>query len=143
MVGEASICPLIVTHIAVTKEKKENFEVRAQKKSLIELDYNYYHIGINLLTTCLPRVIQHLLVRKGCSIFKIMAERYSIKRIIIEDDLHSFATKYLCLKRKKEICVSMGDLEKKLNSYTKCMSEVKKLRWRGTSCFLMHDVISS
>jgi hypothetical protein len=43
-----------------------------------------------------------------------MGELHSIEGIIIGDDLHSFATKYLCLRRKKEIWVSMGDLEKKL-----------------------------
>jgi len=41
--------------------------------------------------------------REGCSIRKVMAELHSIPRVSIEDEFHDFATKYLSLRRKREM----------------------------------------
>ncbi|KAL9404686.1 hypothetical protein Peur_001658 [Populus x canadensis] len=52
--------------------------------------------------------------QEGCSIHEVMAELHSILGVSIEDEFHDFATKYLSLKRKREMWASMGDKEQKL-----------------------------
>jgi hypothetical protein len=43
-----------------------------------------------------------------------MIEIHSIPGVLIEDDFHDFATKYLSLRRKREMWSSMRDLKNNL-----------------------------
>jgi len=64
---EGLICPATTIHTAVAREKKEKdlrFKLR-KKKGIMELGYNYCHVGINWLTTCQTIMIQHLFAKIG------------------------------------------------------------------------------
>jgi hypothetical protein len=52
--------------------------------------------------------------KKWCSISVVMIEIHSIPGVLIEDDFHDFATKYLSLRRKREMWSSMRDLKNNL-----------------------------
>jgi len=69
-------------------------------------------IGVQLLSRC-NQLLENMSTksdstsvnkdREGCSIRKVMAELHSIPRVSIEDEFHDFATKYLSLRRKREM----------------------------------------
>jgi hypothetical protein len=91
--------------------------------------------GIQLLSRC-NQLLESIstksdstsinLDREGCSIREVMAELYSIPRVSIEDEFHDFATKYLSLRRKREMWASMGDKKQKLRWLQRIYARTKR-----------------
>jgi|UniRef100_A0A3N7EMP9 hypothetical protein len=79
--------------------------------------------------------------RKWCNILEVMTELHFIEEVTIGDEFHGFAIEYLSLRRMREMWASIGDLEKKLKWIQRMYERINLFRSRGTSCFLMHDVI--
>jgi hypothetical protein len=52
--------------------------------------------------------------RKRCSIPEVVTELHSIEGVNIGDDFHGFATKFLGLRRNREMWSTMGNLENKM-----------------------------
>jgi len=98
------------------RKEQDPYEVRGRKKKTSI-------IGVKLLSRC-NQLLESMLTKsdsmsvnmdcEGCSIREVMAGLHSIPRVSIEDEFHDFATKYLSLRRKREMWASMGDKQQKL-----------------------------
>ena len=63
--------------------------------------------------------------RKGCSIPEVMTELHSIEGVHIGDDFHAYATKFLGIRRNREMWFSMGTLENKMKWLQKMFTRRK------------------
>uniref|UniRef100_A0A2K2C2N0 Myb/SANT-like domain-containing protein n=1 Tax=Populus trichocarpa TaxID=3694 RepID=A0A2K2C2N0_POPTR len=114
MVGGINMSSSSNTKSSGKRKERDHYDVRGRKKKTS---------GIQLLSRC-NQLLESIstksdstfvnLDREGCSIREVMAELHSIPGVSIEDEFHDFATKYLSLRRKREMWASMGDKEQKL-----------------------------
>jgi len=92
-------------------------------------------IGVQLLLRC-NQLLESMLTKsdstsvnmdhEGCSIHEVMAELHSIPGVSIEDEFHDFTTKYLSLRRKREMWASMGDKQQKLRWLQRMYAQTKR-----------------
>jgi len=87
------------------KRKERNpFDVRGRKKKTF---------GIGVQLSRWDQLLESMSTKsdstslnvdqQGCSIPEVMDELHSIPGVSIDDDFHDFATKYLSLRKKREI----------------------------------------
>jgi hypothetical protein len=116
MVGGINMSSSSNTKSGGKRKERDPYEVRGRKKKTSG-------IGIRLLSRC-NQLLESMstksdstsvnMDREGCSIRKVMVELHSIPGVSIEDEFHDFVTKYISLRRKREMWASMGDKQHKL-----------------------------
>jgi hypothetical protein len=53
--------------------------------------------------------------KKGCSIEEVMEELHSIDGVAFGSVLHTFATKFFCVRSKREMWAAMGCIDRKIS----------------------------
>jgi len=53
--------------------------------------------------------------KKGCSIEEVMEELHSIDGVAFSSVLHTFATKFFCVRSKREMWAAMGCIDRKIS----------------------------